>query len=474
MESTRKILKNLKTLIGVLLLIAAVPLSAQNTFDKAYKTTDTVFVTPPTGEREIDRASILSALEEAEPGGTIQFSPGTYLVGKGISVTIPKITLLGHPEGTIIRGCEPEKMEDREFATVNCNGLELAGSNQTVRGFIFEYAYWALHLGCCRNERMKYEMPDGTFAEGSAIYNTGGGHLVEDNTFRSSNSGIRMNGDWKEPAIVRNNHFINNWHGVSINGNTVHLLDNSFSVPEPAQISAYGFPWDAVKIGPPLPLQGVDENYLREGSGNIVSNNTIEGYHQGISIAVYEPGTSCRKNVIRDNTINIRRAKVLSPENFTLNHEFDSTFVGVPIALLNFPEALDYNERGQESFIENNLIEGNEIIGAEGLGIEILHSSRNRVLKNKINGITLRKPFPGNVMDLRGNALEWSEANGSGIWISPDSDGNEITGNTFENIATYAVFIEGDKNRVEVIKVKDSVRDMGTDNFVTGATNSKQ
>lgn len=435
--------------------------------EKAFKTVDAVFVAPPTGERENDRASIHAALEEVEPGGTVLFAPGTYLVEKMISVTISNISLLGHPEGTIIRGCEPEKMEDLEFAVVNCNGLELAGSNQIVSGFIFEYAYWALHLGCCRNERIMYELPDGTSSEGSAIYNTGGGHLVENNTFRFSNSGIRMNGDWEEPAIVKNNRFINNWHGVSINGNTVHLFDNSFSVPEPEKIPAYEFAWDAVKIGPPLPMQGVEETYFREGSGNIISNNKIEGSHQGISIAVYEPGTSCRNNLISNNTINIRRGKVLAPENFSLNHEFDSTFVGVPIALLNFPDALGYNVAGQESYIENNLIEGNEIIGAEGLGIEILHSSSNRIINNKINAITVRNPFPGNIMDPRNDALEWSEANGSGIWVSPRSDGNEITGNTFKDIASYAVFIEGDGNKVEVESANKAVRNSGTRNRIS-------
>ncbi|HSI71105.1 MAG TPA: right-handed parallel beta-helix repeat-containing protein [Gillisia sp.] len=436
------------------------------------KASDTVFVAPATGDKKNDRVSIKAALEDVKAGGIIQFGYGTYLVGKMISITVPGVKILGHPNGTTIRGCEPEEMGDRKFASRNCNGLELAGENQTVRGFTFEYAYWALHLGCCHNERINYEMPDGTFTEGSAIYNTGGGHLVEKNTFRSSNSGIRTNGDWEAPAIIRNNRFINNWHGISINGNTVHLLDNTFSVPTPEEIPAYGFPWDAIKIGPPLPLQDVDETYLREGSGNIVSNNKIEGYHQGISIAVFEPGTSLRKNLIRDNTINIRRAKVLSPENFDLNHEFDSTFVGVPIALLNFPKALGYNAPGQESFIENNLLQNNQISGAEGLGIEILYSSNNRILNNNIEAITEREPFPGNIMDIRNDALGWSKANGSGIWLSPGSEDNEIANNTFEDIASAAVFIEGDNNRVEMRNSADSVRDLGKRNRVTSKKDS--
>lgn len=38
---------------------------------------DTVHVAPPTGEREVDRASILIALDQVEPGGTVLFAPGT-------------------------------------------------------------------------------------------------------------------------------------------------------------------------------------------------------------------------------------------------------------------------------------------------------------------------------------------------------------------------------------------------------------
>lgn len=42
---------------------------------------DTVYVTPPSGERDADRASILGALKEVQPGGTILFAPGIYAVG---------------------------------------------------------------------------------------------------------------------------------------------------------------------------------------------------------------------------------------------------------------------------------------------------------------------------------------------------------------------------------------------------------
>jgi hypothetical protein len=62
--------------------------------------TDTVHVAAPTGVRDADRASILAALGQVQPDGTIQFAAGTYLIGEIISFPTPGITLLGHPGGT--------------------------------------------------------------------------------------------------------------------------------------------------------------------------------------------------------------------------------------------------------------------------------------------------------------------------------------------------------------------------------------
>jgi hypothetical protein len=58
---------------------------------------DTVLVAPPTGQKGADWASILAALARVSPGGTVQFAPGTYVVGKLIAVTTPGVTLLGDP-----------------------------------------------------------------------------------------------------------------------------------------------------------------------------------------------------------------------------------------------------------------------------------------------------------------------------------------------------------------------------------------
>jgi uncharacterized protein len=112
-----------------------------------------------------------------------------------------------------------------------------------------------------------------------------------------------------------------------------------------------------------------------------------------------------------------------------------------------------------------------EIIRVEGIAIEVLHASRNRIADNTIRGVVTRAPFPGNIMGprgARGADLEWRSANGSGIWVSPGSNENEISGNAFEDIAADAVVLEGDSNRVDLRSAGDAVRDLGSGNQVGG------
>jgi hypothetical protein len=99
---------------------------------------DTVHVAPPTGVRDADRANILAALAQVPLGGSVQFAPGIYVVGGMIRVSRPRVTLQGHPEGTTLRGCNPDEFVSWDFAIEHCNGLELAGERQTVRNLTFE------------------------------------------------------------------------------------------------------------------------------------------------------------------------------------------------------------------------------------------------------------------------------------------------------------------------------------------------
>jgi hypothetical protein len=73
-------------------------------------------------------------------------------------------------------------------------------------------------------------------------------------------------------------------------------------------------------------------------------------------------------------------------------------------------------------------------------------------------------PPAGNIETDRASIIA---AHGSGIRVSPDSDGNEIPRNTFEPIAVAAVVLRGDRNVVETRSPNDAVRDHGSRNRVS-------
>jgi len=394
---------------------------------------DTVHVAPPTGEPATDRASILAALEQVQPGGTVQFAPGTYLVGEGIDVAVPRVTLLGHGDGTVLRGCDAGEFTELEHAVEHCNGLELSGGHQTVRGLTFELAWHGLVVGCCGDSHVPGR----------------GAYLIEDNTFRESPNGIRVVGQWTEPAVIRGNRFINTYHAVVVNGMTAHVLDNDVTVPESDRVPNTRHPGGAMSIG------GWADFGAPACDGNVIAGNRISGHPDAIVILLFA-GAACRDNEIRGNVIEAARVSVPPASRaVTVRDSTDSTVGGVPIAVINRVGGT----------AENNRIEGNRIMGAVGLAIEITGGSGNRIAGNTISGVARREPFPGNTLDRRGP--EWGSANGAGIWISAGSDENEIVGNVFDGMAAHAIVLEGDRNRVELRSSADSVRDLGTDNQVT-------
>jgi parallel beta-helix repeat protein len=420
----------------------------------------TVNVAPPTGARETDRASILAALELVQSDGTIHFAPGTYLVGELIRVTVPGITLRGHPDGTTLRGCDPEEFVEMEVARYDCNGLDLTGGRQTVRGLTFEYASHALHIGCCavRNEAEEQSLVAGERLEPSRV----GGYRVEENTFRYVQNGIRVIDEADEPTVVRGNRFIDTYHAIAVHGRTVHFLDNEVTTPDPARVPFTGHPGGALALTP----VNMSED-LTSCAHNVVAGNRIEGHPDAILIWAW-PGTACRHNVIRDNTIAVQRVRFPASSTWVLwRHERDSTVVGVPITLHNdsTPPVGPRDEAAPPGVMQENVIEGNRLLGAEGVGIELLHASRNRIVNNTISGIAPRDPFPGNTL---GPPPAWREANGAGVWLSPGSHENEIVGNTFADIAAHAIVVEGDGNTVETRSAADAVRDLGADNQFWG------
>ncbi len=460
------------TMIGKLLPAVALlvlgtmvqPAAAGQTTSRSSATNspDTVLVAPPTGERAPDRASIQAALEEVEPGGTVLFAPGMYLVGEFVRVSVPRVTLRGHPDGTTIRGCDPGAFGDRDFAVAECNGLSLTGGHQTVRNLTFEYTWLALILGGQACEAG--DCPPGTLPVDART----GGYVVEQNTFRTTPNGIRVVGEWSEPALIRDNRFLNTYHAVVVRGRTAHIRDNEISVPEPARVPYTGHPGGALAL---VSSRITDDR--TSCAGNVIAGNHIEGHPDAI-VVFTQPGMTCRGHEIRDNVILVRRTPFARARDgyIQMSDDADSTVVGIPIALYNAPTDVLGPADGSraDGVIEDNVIEGNRVIGAEGIGILILRSSHNRITDNVITGVERRAPFPGNLLLPSAPLAEtWQEANGSAIWTSHGSDENEIRGNTFEDISGPAVFIEGDGNRVELRSAADVVRDLGTGNRISVA-----
>lgn len=82
---------------------------------------DTVFVAAPTGDSATDRTNVQAAFDAVQPGGTVRFAPGMYMLGAGVRLTVPDVTVLGHPDGTVLRGCDSEVMTER--AVFSCSGF---------------------------------------------------------------------------------------------------------------------------------------------------------------------------------------------------------------------------------------------------------------------------------------------------------------------------------------------------------------
>ena len=422
-------------------------------------TSDTVRVAPPTGEMESDRARILAALESVRPGGTVLFSSGTYMLGEGVRVTVPNVTLMGHPEGTVLRGCDPERFDLPEgfgmdavgAVALGCTGLWVLADRQTIRGLTFDHTWHGLLIGHPLWELEPGERPEPGF----------GGHRIENNVFRNVPNGIRIVGPTDEVTVIRDNEVVNAYHGFQSTGARVRIEDNRFTVPEPGTVPAANYPESAVILSP---APGWDSCH-----GSHVVGNVVEGTVHGIQVLAGGWGT-CENLEIRDNHIRIRPVPLPTEYPIHLRQWYfgedaeGSAVSGTAIRL--YGTAL--GDAPDTATITDVLIENNRILGGAGLGIELTGASGNRIVGNSIQGVRPRSPFPG--LTWGDNPERWREANGSGIWVSPGSDENEILGNTFDDIPEAAVFVVGDRNVVISRSPEDEVRDLGNGNRVTVRT----
>jgi hypothetical protein len=379
-----------------------------------------VQVDPPTGMVEEDRASILAALEEVRPGGTVQFAPGTYLIGidvplsrDPIRVTVPHITLRGHPDGTTLRGCDPGVI-----LPSNCLGLELSGGHQAVRDLSFEDLTAGVILG-----RWPFPVP---------IETRVGGYRIEDNEFRNSIYGVRMFGQWEQPALVRSNTFVNTAWTVEAWGRTVHVMDNDISAPDWEQIPFFFAPLDAITFGSLLVYQTGTCDH------NVAARNRVEGHWSGVLLAVNNPAVSCRHNVIRDNTI--------------IDAHGHEVLGGLPGAGVWVE-----NNTGDPGILAHTLVQGNTIHGVEGVGVLVYDAAQFRVVNNTVTDVAF-SPF---------DPPWFVEANGSGVWLLL-GEHNHILNNRFSEVASFEILLESDYSHVSTRSASDVVRDLGVGNRISG------
>lgn len=248
-------------------------------------------VAAPTGDQERDRASIVSALAQAEPGDTLRFAAGTYVVGPIVRLATPALTLLGHTDGTTLRGgdFDPaagyDQFGEDDDAADALGVLHLFEGGTTVRNLTFADSWFGLILGGHYDE----EQPE-----------RAGGFVIEGNTFQSSQNGVRATNIGDTATVIRSNTFIDVHYGVSALGNAFVVEGNTFEMRATPRTQGYG---EAVSLAA--------EHVAGGCSDNRVLGNTMSG--QELGVGMYTGGSRTGTgNQIRDNRIVVRRETATS------------------------------------------------------------------------------------------------------------------------------------------------------------------
>lgn len=393
---------------GLLPLLPLLPLSIACASAESL----TAAVAAPTGDRETDQASVQAAFESVQPGGTVQFAAGTYLIGgAGMTLRTSDVTLRGDPAGTVLRGCTDEQLASmgEQAYLSSCGGIALVGGRQQVRALAFEG--FGISLWITAPVDRATDMPGP---------NTQGGHVIEGNTFRNSTS-LEVHLDADSAVTIRGNTFRNTYHALALLGRNMHVLHNDIAAPEPGMVP-YGWPSLAIGL---RPRPGV------ACTGNRFEGNTIDGHTDAVVIGVLPPdgpGAVCEGNFVRDNTIRVRALKYPA---FVGPELAGTPLSGVPIRLLNLQQALHAGTvtlpmppdapppapAFADAAVRGNAIEGNRIHGAIGVAIELVHASGNRITGNVIEGIVKLSPE-----ELARHAATQPFGIGPGFWLKqPDA-----------------------------------------------------
>jgi hypothetical protein len=381
---------------------------------------DTVRVAAPTGERVTDRGNVQAAFDAVQPGGTVVFAAGAYVVGgEGLVLRTPGVALRGDPDGTTLLGCTRKQRSSlaagdfSEFAKACGDGFVLAAEAQQVSGLHFE----SFSLGLSIREATDSE------TQGRSVSFTGG-HVIEDNSFHDGFS-FQIVLDADSTIRVRRNVFRNVWHAVAIRGRNIHVTENDVSVPEPERVP-FGFA--GVAIGALADADGC--------SSMIVAGNRIEGHTEAVGIAVFphrQPGSACSDITIRDNEIVMRPVRrpdgrlAIAPAIRLFNAQ---RLVSEGLIEWGEPPEGGWPDALSEGRISDVRVEGNRITGAVGIGIEAAHVTDTRIVDNEIEVRPAATPDELEGLTVGGNAAPgvWvllglvDEVNGTPVWVSAGSE----------------------------------------------------
>lgn len=398
-------------------------------------------VAPPSGEVDVDRAAVQAAFDSVRSGDTVVFGVGRYLLGGGATLQVPGVTVMGHPDGTVLRGCEPEAFDiaptELPSLVMSCTGLYLQAERQTIRNITFEYMWHGLVVGPYPTTVEELVATQGVMPPYPA-----GGHTIQGNTFRSTPNGIRMLGVGEEVSVVSDNHFVDVFHAIGIYGPPVQFVGNRITVTDPTAVPTSRHPGSAILVS----------SGQTDCTGHVIAENSVEGYPGAIYVLA-APGQICRGVEIRGNTLRVNRVNVPAG-TWVIPTSGDSSMVDVPITLSSFQGG---SADLADGIVEGILVQGNRVLGSDGIGI-LVNGPRNRIVDNTISDIRRRDPFPGVTWDP--SLVTWARGNGSGIWVGPKGSDNEITRNIFTRIAGPSITIEGSGNRVTVSGTGDTVSDL--------------
>ncbi len=369
-------------------------------------------VAPPTGVPRTDRAHIEAAIARARPGDVVLFRPGTYAIG----LEPPSDFIFVNTPRLTLRGSPHGRtiLRGGEIpADFTQAGFALEGGGHTVENLTFEHFTDALVIGGFLPEFL-------------------GGNTVRGNTFRNVILGVAVFVRSDETSDVSGNRFVNAGIPFVGVGGKYRFRHNVVTAPNPRAVPVFH---------QPLLVGELVADALLPARGNLIEGNRADGVPDGFFVLTFGD-SEFRGSVINHNVFRNQRV-------FT---EFD---LGTMVTFLNAPNPF------QPGVIIDNAVQGNTLEGTAGIGLLLSDARRTQILHNVIQGVRKKADLPPEL-----------QPGGVGIFVGPESHGNELAGNVLRNNAFFDIVLQGNRNVVALLEANDTVLDQGRNNEITIAGSS--